>query len=363
MQPVRPWNYEDFLDRVKTYQPTMWFAKPHNISPLQCARWGWFNSGIDELKCNKYAPEVGFHHDHPYSVVCVVACRFRAHSCNATIRHDISSDHDGQALAGQLSAGHTNICPWHDNPCPETFTQFPARSAQQIKDEFNAHVKNILPLIMEHPGCECVCPDGFTEAAGGADLGTLVKRLTSAGALTVQPSQSEQAAADHATSSLAKAMLVSIFGWDRHDHDEGARLGCKLCGRRLQLEYFDAAAENGSSTSNGEMKHKRAKTAKHALNPATEHRSYCPWVLSSETPAAATGGSGSAVVDPTASPIAEAWSIAGWRVVLQLLLAEVPSYETSTQAPPTTPDARGSDQSRESVTVRLWLPAAVVVHQ
>jgi hypothetical protein len=287
-----------------------------------------------------------------------------ADSCNATIQHDVSSDHDGHALAGQLSAGHTDICPWRDNPCPQTFTQFPARSAQQIKDEFNVRVKNVLPLFREHPGCECICPEGFPEAAGGADLGMFVNRLSSAGVLTVQPSESEQAAGEYSTSPLLKAVLMSIFGWDRHDHDEGARLGCKLCGRRLQLEYFDAvaptAAGNGSNTSNGEMKHKRAKTTKPVLNPATEHRSYCPWVLSNETAAAssqsgaaAAGGSGSADVDPTASPTAEAWSIAGWRVVLQVLMAELPLYGTHAQAPSTTPDARGSEQPRESVTVRL----------
>jgi len=42
----RPWNYDDFLDRLKTFHSTRhWFAKPSNISPIECALIGWVNTG------------------------------------------------------------------------------------------------------------------------------------------------------------------------------------------------------------------------------------------------------------------------------------------------------------------------------
>ena len=48
----RPWNYNDFIDRVSTFdKPYNWFAKPDNLSPLQAARFGWGNSGYNKLFC------------------------------------------------------------------------------------------------------------------------------------------------------------------------------------------------------------------------------------------------------------------------------------------------------------------------
>ena len=42
----RPWNYDDFLLRLKTFHSTRhWFAKPSNISPIECALIGWVNTG------------------------------------------------------------------------------------------------------------------------------------------------------------------------------------------------------------------------------------------------------------------------------------------------------------------------------
>lgn len=42
----RPWNYDDFLLRLKTFHSTRhWFAKPSCISPIECALMGWVNTG------------------------------------------------------------------------------------------------------------------------------------------------------------------------------------------------------------------------------------------------------------------------------------------------------------------------------
>jgi hypothetical protein len=48
----RPWNYSDFLNRLKTFSnPMNWFAKPDLISPVQCALHGWCNTGLDTIYC------------------------------------------------------------------------------------------------------------------------------------------------------------------------------------------------------------------------------------------------------------------------------------------------------------------------
>ncbi len=35
----RPWDKKDFEERVASFSPSTWFAKPLAVSPLQCARY------------------------------------------------------------------------------------------------------------------------------------------------------------------------------------------------------------------------------------------------------------------------------------------------------------------------------------
>lgn len=47
----RPWSRSDLHERARTFKTSTWFAKPPQISPLQCARFGWINTGHDRLTC------------------------------------------------------------------------------------------------------------------------------------------------------------------------------------------------------------------------------------------------------------------------------------------------------------------------
>ena len=69
IEKVRPWCHEDFLARLRTFQlAAAWFAKPSTISALECARHGWCNNGIDELKCHSCGISIfhtkGMRYDH-----------------------------------------------------------------------------------------------------------------------------------------------------------------------------------------------------------------------------------------------------------------------------------------------------------
>jgi hypothetical protein len=49
---VRPWNYSDYLHRLKTFAtPTWWFAKLDSLSPTSLARQGWTNVSLNTLQC------------------------------------------------------------------------------------------------------------------------------------------------------------------------------------------------------------------------------------------------------------------------------------------------------------------------
>lgn len=47
----RPWDRNDLLHRLQSFRSSTWFAKPEGITPSQCARHGWLNTGLDTLGC------------------------------------------------------------------------------------------------------------------------------------------------------------------------------------------------------------------------------------------------------------------------------------------------------------------------
>lgn len=54
----KPWSSSDFRDRLRTFKTGWWFAKPLELSPLVCARYGWHNSGPDTLKCSVCSAQI-----------------------------------------------------------------------------------------------------------------------------------------------------------------------------------------------------------------------------------------------------------------------------------------------------------------
>jgi hypothetical protein len=51
-EKFEPWNRTSFADRVKSFKTWTWFGKSSlEISPLQCARHGWYNTDQDTLTC------------------------------------------------------------------------------------------------------------------------------------------------------------------------------------------------------------------------------------------------------------------------------------------------------------------------
>lgn len=121
-----PQSRDSFLERVKTFTSTNWAAKPFELSPLLCARYGW---------CN----------DHPDQLRCV--------TCNAKIYAGIPDDWDSSAYAeictklqNELQIGHEKLCPWPHNPCPPSFLSLPAHSVEQWKQIVKVAFDNLVEL-------------------------------------------------------------------------------------------------------------------------------------------------------------------------------------------------------------------------
>ena len=102
----RPYEYADYLARVATFRKAfLWFDKADEVSPPQCARYGWSLSGHETLHC--------------------LACGAYIKSPNVLA----GSQQPGAAadgaptsqLAAQLTSSHRELCPWRGNPCPDSF--------------------------------------------------------------------------------------------------------------------------------------------------------------------------------------------------------------------------------------------------
>jgi len=99
-----PWNQVSFFRRAKTFSRLNWFSMPVELSPLQCARYGWQCVGRNLMSCE--------------------CC-----SANLCINFSDSNLIDVKALTrhytSQLAKAHQQECVWRDNGCPQSFVSLP----------------------------------------------------------------------------------------------------------------------------------------------------------------------------------------------------------------------------------------------
>ncbi|ETW07647.1 hypothetical protein, variant [Aphanomyces invadans] len=98
-----PNNRADFQARVDTYSSLYWFAKPAELNLLTCARFGWINTGPDELAC-KCCHQ---------TVLCRIDSRLGPEGARKV----------AEGLRGYLTTHHLDTCPWKHNPSPKSFAQ------------------------------------------------------------------------------------------------------------------------------------------------------------------------------------------------------------------------------------------------
>ena len=165
----RPNEYSDFAARLRSFRAFTWFAKPAQIGPLQCARWGWKNSAKDTLHCS--------------------GCE--THLSGAALGQD----------AAQLNTAHGSFCPWRDDPCPPSFLSFPLLTVAELLEGVKARYATLLPLL--HAGC---LPSINAASLEPHQL-TVIKAVHLAAAAEIRCPEGVQ------QSSFASAVLAAICGW------------------------------------------------------------------------------------------------------------------------------------------------------
>eukprot|EP00439_Symbiodinium_sp_Y106_P061867 s296_g9.t1 len=99
----RPDDPADFLQRLQSFRPAWWFHKPAGISPLDCARRGWVNTGLDMLRCECCGEELKIERVEGTWL------------CNGKPMGSESEVPSAAAFAEVLEQGHSGFCPWRSS--------------------------------------------------------------------------------------------------------------------------------------------------------------------------------------------------------------------------------------------------------
>ncbi|KAK9106833.1 hypothetical protein Syun_022844 [Stephania yunnanensis] len=122
----KPWDRGDLLRRLNTFKSMSWFAKPKVVSAVNCARRGWINVDMDTIACE--------------------ACGARLLFCTPPSWTQHQIEKAAAVFSLKLNDGHKMLCPWIDNACDETLSQFPPTPAPALIDSYYKRFSALLQL-------------------------------------------------------------------------------------------------------------------------------------------------------------------------------------------------------------------------
>ncbi|XP_015208064.1 zinc finger C3HC-type protein 1 [Lepisosteus oculatus] len=229
--PCEATSKEGFFSRVETYTSLKWAGKPHDLSPLRCARYGWTNVECDMLKCP---------------------------SCQAFLCASLQPTQDLQKykeriseLKKSLQMHHEKFCFWPDFPSPDRFWTLPISEPAVLFRAFLDRFKSACLLELQLPSMK---PDdlknmSLTEDAVGDLLQLIEDEVKKEGGSPLKMST------DPLPVQVA-ACIVALCGWAASPALDSLHLpvlACSYCMRKVGLWGFQqiegVACEGDSSLS------------------------------------------------------------------------------------------------------------------
>lgn len=223
----QPRSKEAFWNRVETFSPFTWFAKPLSLSPLHCAQFGWENSEVDILQCVL---------------------------CKATLDATISTTWDPDLYSktcGQLNealvSGHSKLCPWPDNPCPESFIRLPVYSYSQWLDDYRARWRSIVTLAEDIPLVDEQAMKDMDGLSPGHIEG--LQNLVDPGSISWTRNEVDLEQASKAS------CIIALCGWQGSaaSDPDVKTLSCSLCRRELGVWNFFSLAHIPNDQEDGTL--------------------------------------------------------------------------------------------------------------
>ncbi|XP_062839425.1 zinc finger C3HC-type protein 1 isoform X1 [Anolis carolinensis] len=129
--PFEATSKEAYFNRVETFTSLKWAGKPHELSPLICAKYGWTNTECDMLKC--------------------ASCQ--AYLCaSLQLAFDFSKYKERcLELKKALSTAHEKFCFWPDNPCPDRFSVLLVDEPLALLSDFLERFHSLCRLELQLP--------------------------------------------------------------------------------------------------------------------------------------------------------------------------------------------------------------------
>ncbi|KAL6766571.1 hypothetical protein ACKKBG_A36570 [Auxenochlorella protothecoides x Auxenochlorella symbiontica] len=202
------WDRKDLFTRLQTFRSATWFAKPAGITPADCARHGWENTGVDTLACEFCGARL----------VCPIP--------------DGAEAEDVAALASryseQLVSKHAASCPWRSAACPVSLLRFPPLPQATLAEDLAQRTASLQRLVCLPP----IAAGQLEAIAGVPRAGDLLARLCGAqgearpGAPALTALLAGGGTAARGSPAFeARARLLALLGWSLRDLDGAARGG------------------------------------------------------------------------------------------------------------------------------------------
>jgi hypothetical protein len=200
---ARPADRRDYLRRVQTFRPAVWFAKPPGLRPVDCARRGWTCVGVDTLECE---------------------------SCKARLLFAVpptASNDDAKKLATmtqpKLDQNHEPSCGWRGTTCPASVARFPRVPDTILRVEFRERRDALLELEHVPEVCAITHSAGEDDGRGTAISGrfapaAVARRLArlATSATSVETDLSTKSSSREISLSPARlraATALALCGW------------------------------------------------------------------------------------------------------------------------------------------------------
>ncbi|KAM6090218.1 zinc finger C3HC-type protein 1 [Theristicus caerulescens] len=122
---------EAYFSRVETFTPLKWAGKPHELSPLVCAKYGWTNVECDMLKCSSCQ-----------AFLCV----------SLQLAFDFNKYKERCVeLKKALCTAHEKFCFWPDSPCPDRFAMLLVDEPRALLQDFLDRFQSLCQLELQLP--------------------------------------------------------------------------------------------------------------------------------------------------------------------------------------------------------------------
>uniref|UniRef100_A0A8C8SL41 Zinc finger C3HC-type containing 1 n=1 Tax=Pelusios castaneus TaxID=367368 RepID=A0A8C8SL41_9SAUR len=129
--PFEANSKDAFFSRVETFTSLKWAGKPHELSPLICAKYGWTNVESDMLKCS--------------------SCQaFLCASLQLAFDFKKYKERCGE-LKKALCTAHEKFCFWPDSPCPDRFAVLLVDEPIALVHDFLDRFQSLCQLELQLP--------------------------------------------------------------------------------------------------------------------------------------------------------------------------------------------------------------------